>query len=261
MSGNYGNNNNRGGYGGKSGGGFRPQYVPNAMDDRKLALTAPPLEGSRIPPNLSFTFPAGNPRATVWTGRETGQGKEKIQAKMDMLDFFRLLEMVKLVVKEDGHEVSYRLELKEPAEAPMNEDGSRGKKGPPQLQSTIVVGRNQKGRIYISVISPNGDLPKIQFFLGQGYYSNIAKKGGEPIPDNEVANLVATAWVNLYEKLMPAAHFHTYKPREKQEGGNGGGGNGGYKRDQPSKSGGDSGGLDPTASGGDSWETDDIPFD
>lgn len=252
----YPQNQNRPGQGVRGGppGGFKTPYVYNAMDDRKLSLTAPPIEGSRIPPSLQFTFPAGNPRGTIWTGRDNATGgKEKIQAKMDMLDFFKLLELTKKVVNTPA-ECGYRIELKEPAERVQNEDGSPGKKGPPVMQSAIVVGRNQKGKIFISVVSTNPDHPKIQFLFGQGYYSNISCKN-EPMSDAEVSDLVATAWVNLYDKLMPAALFHTYKPREPMAGG---GSSYGEKKQYPKKD--DNPDITKADSGGGADWDDDVPF-
>lgn len=248
-------NNNRGGFQkrGNFGGGFSTPYVPNAMDDRKLGLSAPPIEGAKMPASLRFTFPNGNPRGVA----DFGPGIPSIPAKMDMLDFFRLLEMVKKSIA-DKEENRWMMTLKAPAQQAPREDGGFAKKGPPELQSTIMVGRSDKGKLYISILSPDDSKPKVRFYFGQGYFSNISRKSGEPIPDSEISDLAATAWVSMYEKLIPAAHFATFKPREPKEAGAGGGG---FRKEYPAKSQSSSQNDDSDIKKGDSaFFDDDIPY-
>ena len=249
-------NNNRGGFqkrGNFGGGGFSTPYVPNAMDDRKLGLSAPPIEGAKMPASLRFTFPNGNPRGVA----DFGPGIPSIPAKMDMLDFFRLLEMVKKSIA-DKEENRWMMTLKAPAQQAPREDGGFAKKGPPELQSTIMVGRSDKGKLYISILSPDDSKPKVRFYFGQGYFSNISRKSGEPIPDSEISDLAATAWVSMYEKLIPAAHFATFKPREPKEAGAGGGG---FRKEYPAKPQSSSQNDDGDIKKGDSaFFEDDIPY-
>lgn len=236
-------NNNQGGQ--SRAGGFKTPYVPNAMDDRKLGLTAPPVEGAKMPATLRFSFPNGNPRGVV----DFGPGLPSIAAKMDLLDFYRLLEMVKQIVQTPD-ECRWQLTVKAPTFTP-SETGGFPKRGPVEQQATVMVGRSGKGTIYISILSPDDARPKVRFYFGQGMFSHISTKTGEPLTDAQVSNLTATAWITMYTHLLANAHFHTWKPREpkEQQGG-------GFRKEYPPKS---AGGNTPPA-GDKEYFDDDIPY-
>lgn len=194
--------------------GFNTPYVPNAMDDRKLAITAPPVEGGKMPASFRITFPNGNPRAVC----DMGPGIPSVSGKMDMFDFFRLLEMVRKIAAtvKECHLV---MKLKAPA---VDENGQRVR-GAPVHVASIEAGRTSKGRIFISVKKADSERAPARFYFGQSQFGNITEADGTPIPDEVLSSESAIAWCNMYQQLIPAAHLHTFKPREKNEGGNGGG--------------------------------------
>lgn len=262
QRGNYGNRGNSGGYGGNR--PFTTPYVPTALDDYKLRLSTSPVNGSKGRPALSVTFTGANPRINVYTEVDGDKNNGKIQAKMDLYDFYEILEVLDQVASTND-EVRWVKELKQPSKPEQNEDGTFGKKGPPEIVATVLVGRDNSGRVFISVLSPDGDRPKIQFFFGDHYYSKLVRKSApsEFIPDREVSTIAARAWVTLYRQLLAVQFITGFKKPEKKEGGN----DSFKKQSQPSKSYGSDGSansLDESSSvssgGGGAFEDDDFPF-
>jgi hypothetical protein len=180
---------------------------------------------------LNLDVWAGNPRLVVWTRDERLTGPEdnkgKIQASMDGLALFAVLEMVKDAVAST-ESVRWKLET----DNFERKNGDRAQEA--SREADVWVGRDKEGVIYISVIKPNDSRwPVIKFEFGPSDPRFIRWMTADGSPSKpQQSNLFARAWVSMMTQLLPPLMIETYRKPERPQGS---GGNyqrngGGYNR-------------------------------
>lgn len=203
-------------------------YVKNVLDDRKLRLTAPPTGGAIRPHELQVSLYNSNPGLTVFTNIDNDKNKGVIRAGMDAQAFYFFLERVIAVADHQG-EVTEIIDNKEKIK-----DESTGK-NVMQTASRTVIGKGKDGKVFISVLSPDNERPKIKFTFGQHYYHPVVRKEGTPLSDAEVSVAMARGWVRLMRNLVAPTMVHAYVAPTPQAQGGGGSGNSYQQKAAPAK--------------------------
>lgn len=208
-----------------------PVRKPSILDDRKFFLTAP-APGGEGKSNLRIRTGKNNVRLLVYTNVKSDKDNGKIEARLDAVHFKILLEMIQDVAKTNVPGAQ-KLECL---------SGFRGKERvDPYLVSTIFVGRNNDGEVYIAVVPRAEGYSKVQFVFGSAEFHNIAGVGGVELTNQRVSELYALGWVKtigplveaeLIQNFDPDAELEAQQQRQNnyQNNGNGGGGNYGNKK-------------------------------
>ena len=203
----------------------RPQRERNILDDGKFKLSAPPLPGAKDRPSLQPGFERNNPYLLVRTGFPNDKDYGKIKAKMDMEAFQHIFVLLERVCSSD-----------KPSQYTQDNKGKPFINGQPSkdllVETTTVVGRDDKGRIYISVLSYDKSRPKVIFYFGDRYYHATHSKD-ESYSTADKSTDRCRSWMRSIEKVLgPVAAANWVPPDNDQNGGNrgGGGGGGGYNQ-------------------------------
>ncbi len=206
-----------------------------ALNNNKLALSAPLPGQKNIYSTLSVDIYKNNPRIEVATKDPNLMNKEndfgKIRAAMDAPVFYAFLELVREAADSQG-----------PMERRIDnfnhtfEGGQRSQEI--QHVSTLVVGRDQEGHIYVSVLSTKPGWAKIKFVFGvpdYRFHRFVNADGGKP-SRAETSVIMARAYYTLWKEMMASClvnHFEDIPPANgggwKGRQGGGGGGQGGWK--------------------------------
>lgn len=235
-----------------------PQRVKNALDNRKLNLSAPTPGHQGKWSSLIWGFHANNPRITVWTNVPEDQteknGNGKIAANMDTPTMFALLNLLNKAVASAGP-VRYKIENKNF----IFPGGKRSEK--PVVVSETWIGKDDEGCVFISVTAR--DRPKIKFVFGSSDFHHLFNQSGEPMSKGEVSVIYAEGYSRILEGIvcnLSVTNYEEPKPKEDRGGGGGGGynrgGGGGGGSYGGNRGGGNSGGGAASFDAG----GDDMPF-
>lgn len=242
----------------------RPERKKNALDNRKLNLSAPTPGVQGKYASLIWGLYSNNPRISVFTNdpNDTGEqnGYGKIQAALDAPTFFAFLNILNRAV-DATDEFKMKIENKNF----IFPGGKRSER--PVLVSELWAGRDKEGIIWISVSAK--DRPKIKFNIGPGDFHELFHGSGEKLTKGEASVLYAKGYIKILENMMTHLLVTEWVEPEKKDfgggggggqrgggggsyGGGGGGGGGGYNRG--------GGGGGESSGGGGSGGGDDIPF-
>jgi len=229
-----------------------PQRVKNALDHRKLNLSAPTPGQQGKWSSLIWGFHANNPRITVWTNVPEDQteknGNGKIAANMDMPTMFAMVNLLNMAVDAEG-EKRWKIENKNF----IFPGGKRSEK--PVVVSETWIGKDAEGCVFISVTAR--DRPKIKFVFGSSDFHQFFHQSGEPMTKGETSVLFARGYARILEGILPGLAIANYEePKPKEDRGGGGGNRGNYG------SGGGGGNRSGGGGGGSSFDAggDDMPF-
>lgn len=205
----------------------------NLLSEFKLRLTAEPLDGAierngrRQEPQLTISVYDNQPRFTVYTNVEGDKQNGKIEGNMDSFTFYAVMQAIRDVVA-DPDSPGYAIENKGHF---FSKENGRSEK--PGVKSRTVIGRNERGEIFIGVIANNR--PKAQFFFRPSEYHTFINKDGTPTSPAKVSEVYAKSYARLMEQAVMqvlASEYISYdqiKARKEANRGGGGGG-GGYNR-------------------------------
>ena len=240
------------------------QKVKTIFDDQKTKLTAKPIESGARPPTLQTSTYRNNPQLTVFTNHDNGSGVTWINAAFDIYTWESILRDIVFLTTEAcprGEVINWDNKKDIPKEKRTDPKVTK------QVASIVQIGKDEEGRIWISVQDPNkANAPKIRFYFGTNYYHATKSKMGSVTPQHQSIN-AALAWVKVNHDLMmvllsnnpnAAIDAENAQAAWKDKGGNGGGygGNkgGGYKQNsnKPAANSGDGfgGGFDD----GEDWD-------
>lgn len=212
---------------------FRPQpRTKNALDEMKLRLNGDIVKGARRPSSLAILMMSNQLRVRCYTNLENDKNNGLIEAKMDAPTAYGMLELVQRVINEDQPGIKYGLECK----APHNGDWRN-----PTLETTLWVGRDDEGVVYIGVISADSSRPMLKFPLVSTDFHNFLDSNKKPLGKKASSEIYGQGWLNLMRSLCASVMDTHFKEREtkKKEGGQGGQGNGNWqKRDGGNRQGG-----------------------
>lgn len=226
------------------------QREQNPFDDQRAKLYAQPVQGSSKRPTLTFgivtrKFTANMASITVKTQVPDDKNFGKIEAVIAMKDMYGLLEQVKRVAMNSGPtERTFRIYI----------DFAMGKKADkPFPGSAIQVGKEEDGRVYLSVTAKNR--PAIKFHICPDEFFRQVVDGVEQTTE-ETYQCNAMGYVQfvsgIYAHLVPTKFVGWY-PDGGGQGGNGNSGNGGGGNSGSGNGGGGSWGGDDNSSDGGLW--------
>lgn len=211
------------------------------------------------PPSLVLGSIANNPRFTVFTNVENDQHNNKgmIPGKIDAPILYTFCELVgQAAMAAPG----WRRGIKNYGQQRTN-DGRRGEK---THESTLTVGKDENGLVYIALLSQDRSRPNLQFFLDPHRRFQLLDETGNVMGRNRTTALMAM----VMQKVMAItvtkhlnANYTPPDPSQWQNGGNGGGwnkggnsnGGGGWNKGGNSggwNKGGQSGGYNKGGNGG-----------
>lgn len=103
-------------------------------------------------------------------------------------------------------------------------DGVRGAGNNQQVESTVVIGRDDQGIVYLQIAAASGKSQRYNFLPAPGRNWKI---NGQPMPVNEQSRRTAMSWVDTMRAIIPEDYANNYTDRATSN--NGGGGNGNWK--------------------------------
>lgn len=206
----------------------------NLLSEFKLRLVSDPLEGAiqrngrSLEPQLTLSVRDNQPRFTLYTNVENDKNKGIIEGNMDSYTFYAVMAALRDVIA-DPSIPGFQIENKGFF---FNRDGERSKE--PGVKSRTVIGRNDNGEIFITLVANNR--PKAPFIFKPTEYHSMLNRDGTPATLAKVSELYAKGYVRLMELAISRIlgdEYISYQQikarKEAKRGGNGGGG-GGYQR-------------------------------
>lgn len=239
--------------------GPRVERKTNALDNRKLALSAPCPTAEKKWSSLLWRLVNNNPRIIVYTNdpNDTGERNEngRITAALDATTMSGILNnILQACDAEPGWNA--------PSVQCMNYIFPGGKRSDkPVLVATVMVGKDQEGVVWISVVHYNKDRPKIKFPFGPAMefgntFHSLVHRDGTPVSRGELSVFYAKAYVNTIRPLFEQLLVNEWtEPKKKEDGGRSGGG---YNRG--GGGGGGSSNSGSSSSGSSTDMDDDLPF-
>jgi uncharacterized membrane protein YgcG len=230
----------------------RPKTV---LNHRSLSMYAPNGEGKFS--NLSFDIKKNDVLITVRTNIPADANNDygRLQAQVPLDKFYTFLEMVEAAALADQpFRWAYEHKDRKFIGQGKMTDG-------PVLLYRLVVGREENGVVYISVVLEKR--PNIKFSFLNDTKTTFKDSDGNEMPKNLESKFLALGKIKAIREFVGVVVKELYKhPEPKQQNGGGGnwnrngggqGGSGGY---QPAAGGG--GGA--PATGGATMDGDDIPW-
>lgn len=190
--------------------------VKNALDERKLGMSAPCPADKTKKSSLMYGLFSNNPRITVYTNDPADQGNEygKITAKIDAMVFAAYIQLIKDAIAAPG-EFSTKIENK-------NFTFFGGKRSDePAVVSELMVGKDKEGVVWVAVMAKGR--PKIKFPFGLTDFHRLIKSDGSEYTAAETSVLAARAMVSIMENLMPVMIANNYVEPPKKDAPRGGG--------------------------------------
>lgn len=238
----------------------RPQRKKNALDNRKLNLTAKNEQGKMA--SLIWGLYSNNPRITVYTNIEGDKDNGRVSANMDTPTFYSFLVLLRMAIKfrptENEPEKKWKVENMRPNFKPGG-----GRPDGYVTESELWVGKDREGCVWMCVTAYNR--PRVKFVFGSSEYHNIFHGTGEQFSKAESSVLAAEGYADLLAPMLANLQVTEWiepQPKGDRQGGGGGGyrggnnsGGGGYRNNNGGGNSNSGGG------GGDSFDGgDDIPF-
>lgn len=210
------------------------------LDLSSLRLTAPPQQGAKYPASLAVGVWENKPQFTMRTGIESLPNYGLFSVTLYPYEFGKVLSGLLRISQKpfvEGERENAKLEV-------YDKPGNNAK-----LNGTIVYGRDDKGKMFICLVNPNPDYPKVVFYIAT---SGKFKISG--ISDQEDSADYTKGYVEFWKNLIPNYLDKNFVDTSQNSGGQGGGFNrGGNNNNYNNNSGGNQG-------GGASSNDDDIPF-
>lgn len=177
------------------------------------------------PPSLVFGSIANNPRATVFTNIEADQHNNKgmIAGKIDAPVFYAYCQLLGQAVSAPA---GWRRGIKNYGNGPKQQNGRWGEK---VHETTMVVGKNEQGVIYIAVLDQDRSRPNLQFMLQSHRRYMLLDENGNAMTPDRVSALMAISYKAVLERSV-AKHLNSnyVQPdtsqwtNNRQQGGGGG---------------------------------------
>ena len=247
-----------------------PASNETVLREFSMAMSAPPVNGAQKPPRFSMGIYRNKPTFQVRTNDPNDNGKDNgmIRAEPGIPDFFAIKNALRSLIAD-------KTPRKIPIDLKARRFGAGGQLSQEKmLNARILLGRDDRGVLFISLLHWNKDRPAIKFSFGPQVTSREEVIWGDGqggvLGADVVSENYAAAWCDVMDKLVAHLLVTGYRPAPPRNGGGGGNG-GGYNRNnggggyqqrqnnnyqQRSNNGGGNGG------GGDSFggfEEDDLP--
>lgn len=197
------------------------EFKRPGITNRKLGLRAPTPGVKDRFAVLQLGWYDGNPRFTVFTGDpdDMPEIKGRISANMDVPTFYAVIEAIEnAILTPIGQE--YRLIVEN--YSTTDDRGQRLEKK--SKVSETIIGSDQQGRVFISVVADGR--PKIKFQFGNNDWHHWRDAiSGEPVNEAQISRIYARGYVNFLRSAIAstavAEGAGTPKPAFQRNGGGG----------------------------------------
>lgn len=151
--------------------------------------------GSGKKSSLRWSIYGTNPRITINTNNEADKNVNygMINAGMDPVTFFLLLDLLEKIAKDDTKPNKMKLDC---LTTSKTDDGGRTQ---PFLNSEVWIGKDDEGICWISVVAK--DRPKIKFNFTMSDYHKLHKATGGPFTESEISCMLAIATANALKEI------------------------------------------------------------
>lgn len=207
---------------------FRRAPMPKPkmiFDERKLNLTAPPIQKGGRPASLAINLYRNNVQLTVFPNADNGSGVNIISGGSDLHTFRVICQAIRFLA--DPNTPPDQFEIDNNVEIPKEE--RTDPKVRMRVKTRTRVGKNDDGILYIAVIDNNQNAPKVQFKFGLSYWHKIRRRSGD-MDQAQLSAWCAIEWANmavaLVENTLANAAMglgENHPPKDSGGGGNGGG--------------------------------------
>jgi hypothetical protein len=208
-----------------------PPRAKNALDEYKLRLSCPPVQGAQKPGSFAISLVANNPRFDVYTNVPNDKNNGNIRAAMDMPTFYMVLAAMEDALTLEDSQV---LKIQN-----LNHTFFEGKRSDqPKLVSTTCVGRDKEGCLFIAVVAK--DRPYLKFNLLPTNYHVMLGVDGNPLDKRQASNYFMRGYAGMLKNMMAAVAVKEYvepvkkdfnggnqqqqRPQQQRQGGGDGGG-------------------------------------
>lgn len=223
--------------------GKRPN---NALDEWKLRLLGPVLEGAQRQSSMRVAMISNQLRFQVFTNLDDAPDKGMLQARMSspVMNAF-LIGMEQILA---GTRENIRLTCQH-----VDDQKQRF------LEITVLGGRTEAGEIFIGFAPEKAGAKPCRFMLTFDEFHQLLDREGEPLSKREHSDLFAAGWLRVLRDVSSSVLAFNFKDRNDeapadgaaaqpaqqsggyQGGGNSGGNNGGYQKKQWGNQGGGNG--------------------
>lgn len=214
--------------------------IKNALDNRKLSLSATCPTSPQNKSSLSWSIIGNNPRCTIYTNDPEDNGQKndygRIVAKLDLAIFMMYMNLIDRVIKAPP-DTKFGIKNE-------NFKFPNGKRtDAPVLENTLWVGKDKDGIMWLSVVDANKSRPVIKFPFVPSNFHHFIHGDGTPFTAAETSVLFAEGYRDTMARIMTHLAVTEYKepPPKNQQGGGGG---------QYNRGGGDRGGYNNNRGGG-----------
>lgn len=180
----------------------------------RFMLTAPQPNaraGADTPAKMYWASYRGNPRIVIHTNdpADSENMYGKINASMDMMTFEVLMARLEFV---SNAEPGYKEKI-------GNLSTYKGSQrfDTPQLVNSTLIGKDEDGRVWISVVEDSRPTPR--FFFQPGEYHQVIRRDGTPLPPAEASVWYTQATVRGLRGVMAVLHARNALGDEPEEDG------------------------------------------
>lgn len=206
-------------------------HPPTALNNPKLNLATPCPGAQGKTSVLKWRLVQNNPRIEVWTNDPQDQDKQngKLGANLDMPNFRSLLIFLRQAIAFRPTETETHFSRAIDCVGYTFFGGQRSQE--PKVLSTVKVGKDKEGVVWIGVFADNR--PRIPFPFVPGNWHVYRKGDGSPLTKAETSMVYAEAYAEMLGQMSSHIASENYvppPPRDNNGGGYNRGGGGGYNR-------------------------------
>lgn len=215
-------------YQNNNGGGQRPPRKLTILDDFRMRLVGPVAPGGERAATLSMTVKKNRPVIVVKTNIPGDKQFGQIAGEFDVVNFETFLHFLENAAEQiqPGQRAQCKI-----SDFPFQQ-GGRSKEM--KLSSTVFVGREQDGTVYIAVVSWDQSRAVIKFPVRPSQFHSWIGPDGQPFTEASISQIHAKSYARIVGRIISAvlhSEFEAPPPRPQNGGGGGGyggGGGGGY---------------------------------
>lgn len=164
----------------------------------RMSMFTKPLQGSNRSPRLSWCCLRGNPRITVFlNGPDSLPNKGIISSPMDPTAMEDLLACINKVAESEPGNKPYRMTC---WTSPRVDKGNSAVAAEKVLLSEVIIGRDDKGIVWISCQAK--DMPKVKFEFRLSDYHEMFI-GDQPMSEGEASALHAKSFTKILSTIYP----------------------------------------------------------
>lgn len=203
MAGNYGNS------------APRPTTI---LDERKLNLTAAPVQKGAKPPSMKVGIYRNNPQFTVFPNCDNGSGINRISAGMNLDTFITAMNAMIWLAQDNTAPDTLSIGNNQPIKKEERTDPNVRQK----TVSETLIGKDEDGQMWISVVDRvNANAPKVKFYFKPDYYHSFRSKN-DNLDKGKISRLHAISWAERSIALILALMAQAGVDPQNAAGGNGG---------------------------------------